>query len=107
MATIQKLRADINAQSGATDVAIFCADTPGAAGRRLRAATNAVYTASVCTQDRKYNVPLGKRTGNGVGCVPVLPPAVVSAPAARLLPEQTACRRAPGHALPVIMRPWR
>ena len=78
MATTQQLRADI-AQSRATDVAIFCVDTPAATGRVLRAATNAVYTASVCTPDRNYNVPLGERTGDGVGCVPVV---MVSAPPA-------------------------
>ena len=96
VATIQQLRADIIAQSGATDLAIFCVDTPASAGRRLQAATNAVYTASVCTPDRNYIVPLSERTGDRVGCVPVLPP-MVSAPA--------ACLRAPSQATLVGLRP--
>ena len=79
MATIQQLRDDIIAHSGATDATIFCVDTPAAAGRRLFADTGAVDTASVCTPDRNANLPRGERTGDTVGCVKALPP--VSAPA--------------------------
>ena len=91
VATTQQLRADIIVQSGASDVTIFCVNTPAAAGRRLRAAATAVYTASVCTPNRNYNVPLGERTGDSVGCVPVLPLPVVSAPTALAdyMPEGT------------------
>jgi hypothetical protein len=79
VATIQQLRDDIIAHSGATDATIFCVDTPAAAGRRLFADTDAVYTASVCTPDRNYNLPRGERTGDAVGCVKALPPVSASA----------------------------
>ena len=90
-AVIAALRADLIAKNQATDVTIFCVDAP-VPGRRLLAGTQAEYTASVCSPEKKVDLPVGTQTGEAAGCIPALPTQPsVSAAAALQRGAEGAC----------------